>query len=76
MKYDSEKRVFMVNKYAELKNATKVQRAWRSKFKNVPAPDYNTILYNVRKFEKTGSVNFVPRKQPKASLKRLQAKTG
>ena len=64
----------MVTKYAELKNATKVQRVWRSKFKNVPAPDYNIILYNVRKFEKTSSVNFVPRKQPKASLKRLQGK--
>ena len=52
MKYDTEKRVFMVNKYAEFKNVAKVQRAWRTEFKNLKAPDKGTILYNVCKFEK------------------------
>ena len=74
MKYDTEKRVFMVNKYAEFKNVAKVQRAWRTEFKNLKAPDKGTILYNVCKFEKTGSVNHVARKVPKHSVKRLQAK--
>lgn len=74
MRYDKEKRVFMVENYVKFKNATKVQRAWRSKFKNIEAPTYSTVLYNYRKFEKTGSVNFTPSEHKKMSKKREEAK--
>ena len=57
MVLSTDERVFLVTKYAELQNITMVQRAWRSKFKNIKAPSYNTISALVKKFDLTGSVH-------------------
>ena len=61
MKYDLKKRIFMVREYHKFNSLVKVQRAWRTKFKNLPAPDYKTIKYNVDKLEKHGTVGLAPR---------------
>ena len=57
MKYDIEKRAFFVKKIYESKSVALVQRAWRSKYKNIKAPYANTIKSAVEKFEKIGSIN-------------------
>ena len=61
----------MVKKYNKFNSLAKIKRAWQSEFKNIPAPSNGTILYNVRKFEKTSSVNHVLLKRPKALIKHL-----
>ena len=42
MRYDKEKRVFMVEKYHKFNNYTLVQRAWRTNFKNDSASVLDT----------------------------------
>jgi hypothetical protein len=74
MGYDKEKRIFIVRNYIKFNNITKVQRAWRSQFNNIPAPSRTAILYNVSKFEKTGSVEYIHRVQPTPTQKREDAK--
>ena len=56
MRYDKTKRVFMVEKYHERKSIGGVQKAWRTKFKNVPVPDRITIEATVQRFENTSSI--------------------
>ena len=60
MRYDKEKRLFMVKKYHELKNWTLVRRAWHSNFKNLPAPTINTMKRTVKRLNDTGSVASLP----------------
>ncbi len=74
MRYDLEKRAFLIKKFSKLNNSTLVQRAWRSEFKNLKAPDHKTILNLVSKFDKTGSVADLSRKSDKPSEKRENAK--
>ena len=74
MKYDLKKRQFMVREYHKFGSVIKVQRAWRTKYKNLPAPNHNTIRYNVSKFEKYGSIGFTSRCDKIPDQNREQAK--
>jgi hypothetical protein len=47
-------------KMAQFKNPTLVQRGWGSKFLNKKATTHQTILYNYKKFDRTGSVKYTP----------------
>ena len=51
MKYDIQKRIFLVKKYYEFQSFALVQRAYRSKYKNETTPSNNTIL-NMVSFKK------------------------
>lgn len=57
MIYDQEKRIFLVKKFFELKSIVRVQRAFRTKYKNHKAPMGFTIINMVRNFEKTGQTS-------------------
>ena len=74
MRYNKEKRLFMVKKYHELKNWTLVRRAWRSNFKNLPAPTINTLKRTVKRLNDTGSVASLPPLRAGPSEKREKAK--
>ena len=74
MRFDKEKRVFMTKKFAQLKNATLVQRAWRTKYNGQRVPNRHTILNTVTRFEKTGSVAPLPPLPAGPSEKRESAK--
>ena len=74
MRYDIEKRTFLIKKFHELKNIRKVQKAWRTKFISSKAPDYKTIKNLVDKFEKLGLVENKPRKLVNNVRKREDAK--
>ena len=56
MKYDLEKRIFLLEKYIKFEQISSVQHAYRSKFKNKPAPGHNTIMGIVSAFKTAGSV--------------------
>jgi hypothetical protein len=75
MKYDSEKRIFMVQKYYDLKKIILVQRAFRTKYAGEKAPDHKTIKYYVAQFEKDGSVSHNRSKPKQISAKREEAKS-
>ena len=75
MNHSIERRTFLVEKYHQLKNITLVKRAWRTEFKNNPAPSYTTIQNTIEKFETTGSVQDKPRKKRAQSENRQNAKT-
>ena len=74
MRYDKEKRLFMVKKYCELKSYTLVRRSWRTNFKNDIVPDVRTIKRTIDSFNKTGSVASLPPLRPTPSQKREDAK--
>ena len=74
MRFDKEKRVFMTKKFAQLKNATLVQRAWRTNYNGQRVPNRHTILNTVTRFEKTGSVAPLPPLPAGPSEKRESAK--
>ena len=74
MRFDKEKRVFMIEKYHKLKNYTLVQRAWRSSFKKVRVPALATIKSTVERFNNTGSVTSLPALRGQPSHKREDAK--
>jgi hypothetical protein len=57
IKYDPEKRIFMVKKYHDLKKIILVQRAFLTKYVCEKAPDHKTIKFYVVQFEKNGSVS-------------------
>ena len=73
MLYDIQKRIFLVQKYYELKHFTLVQRAFRTKYKSSTAPNLNTIINLINAFEKTGSVAYVTINRKKSSDKRIVA---
>ena len=56
MRFDVEKRIFITRKLHELKSATLVQRAYRSKFNGKKCPTNRTILEISKKFDRNGSV--------------------
>lgn len=74
MKYDTEKRVFMVKNYIKTPTVSQVQSAYRVKYKVKRAPSRSAILHNKAKLEKNGAVVHIPIKKPKISQKRLNAK--
>jgi hypothetical protein len=63
MKYDIEKRNFLLKKFHEKKSYVLVQRSWRTHFKNQPAPSPNNIKEIVRRFEETCSLDPRPRRK-------------
>lgn len=74
MGYNKSQRVFLIRKFNFLKNASLVRRAWRTKFKNLPAPSISTIHYINNKFNKTGSVVYIQHKHAKPTAKREDSK--
>jgi len=52
--YDHEKRIFLIEKFFELKNMTLVQRAFCTRYKNIKAPCRFTIIKMVQAFKSTG----------------------
>ena len=74
MKYDHEKRSFLVKKFYESQSTILVQRAWRTKYKNIKAPSGHMIESTISRFEKTGSVDNSTRSHPSRAQKREEAK--
>ena len=74
MKYDHEKRSFLVKKFYESQSTILVQRAWRTKYKNIKAPSGHMIKSTISRFEKTGSVDNSTRSHPSRAQKREEAK--
>jgi len=74
MKYDLEKRIFLLEKYIKFEQISSVQHAYRSKFKNEPAPGHNTIMGIVSAFKTTGSVLPKPPIKKQPCEKREEAK--
>jgi len=74
MKYDLEKRVFLVKKFYELKDIVRVQRAFRTEYKNERAPSNSVIKNIISHFEKTGSVVYSAPKPKELSQKRVDAR--
>ena len=56
MKYDLEKRIFLLVKYIKFEKISTLQHAYRSKYKNEPVSDRSTIMGIVSAFKTTGSV--------------------
>ena len=54
MKFDIEKKTFIVQKFHETKSIIRVQRAWQSKYKNLISTHANEIKRIMSRFEKTG----------------------
>lgn len=69
MMYNLQIRQFLYEKYIELKNLTKVQRAYRTKYKTSRAPCRFTILNIARNFQNTG---YVGRKRVHARRKHVR----
>lgn len=61
MRYDKVKRAFFVQKFIELKSIIRVQRAFKTKFKVLHAPDKKTIKNCLKKFIETGDLKDKPR---------------
>lgn len=74
MKYDLQKRIFLLKSYIKFENITAVQRAYRTKYKNENAPTYSVIMNIVSVFEKTGSVLPMSNKRKEPSKKRENTK--
>lgn len=74
MKYDIEKRTFIVEKFHETNRIIKVQRAWRTKYKFQAAPQANEIKNIMSRFEKTGSTSRKSFKRLDMAQKRKIAK--
>ena len=60
MRYDKVKRAFFVQKFIELKSIILVQRAFKTKFKVLHAPDKKTIKNCLKKFIETGDLKDKP----------------
>ena len=75
IKYDIEKRTFLLKKMFELKSVTKVQRSWRTKYKSSNAPTTSMINTLVKKFNDTGLVENSSRVRLESTHKRDEAKT-
>ena len=74
MKFELEKRIFLLEKYIKLEHVVLVQRAFRTKYPNEKAPSHSTIINLVSAFKETGSVNPRPPKPKQPSQKRIAAK--
>jgi len=54
-----------------LGSPVRVQRAWRTKFKSKYAPNWSAITAIIKKFDKTGSVHSVIRKNKEVKKGRM-----
>lgn len=75
MKYNLEERLFLVETFVKCSNATLVQKAWRTKYKNKTAPDIRTIKNMMSTYKKTGSVMPAKRTKGVPTAIRQEAKT-
>jgi len=73
MRLTTDEKNFIVKKYVILGSPVRVQRAWRTKCKSKYAPNGTTITAIITKFDKTGSVHNVIRKNKESSQKRKNA---
>ena len=76
MRYQKEKRVFMVKKFYETQSYTLVQRAWRSEYHVIDAPHHNTIRRTVAKFESAGLVLYMHAGRSVDTEEREEVKNG
>lgn len=60
-RHPQKKRVFMVEKYHEFQSSLKVIEAWKKEYPEEKPPTATTILYQVKKFHKLGSILELPR---------------
>jgi hypothetical protein len=67
MRLTTNEKNFIVKKYAILGSPVRVQRTWRTKFKSKYAPNGSAIMAIIKKFDKTGSVHSVIRKNKEPS---------
>ena len=67
IKYELQKRIFLLKNYNKFENISVVQRAYRIKYRNEKAPSRSVILNIVFVFEKTASVAPMPPKRKKQS---------
>ena len=74
MKLTTDEKNFIVKKYTILGSPVLVQRAWRTKYVCKYAPNGSTITAIVKKFDKTGAVHNLIRKNKEPSQKRKNAK--
>ena len=63
MKYDLQKRIFLLRSFYEFGSIVRVQRAYCANFNEKIAPNHSTIKNIVSVFEKTGSVSQTPPKR-------------
>ena len=74
MKFDIEKRIFLVKMFYKLGHLSSVQKAFRTHFNNHEVPSFPTIKNIISNFEKIGSVGLLPRKPKEPTQKRENAK--
>ena len=67
MRLTTDENNFIVKKCAILGSPVRVQRAWRTKYKSKYAPNGSTITAIIKKFDKTGSVHNMIRKNKEPS---------
>ena len=73
MKYDIEKRRFLLKKYHEKKNIAMVQRAYRTKYVTGKAPSVHMIQNLIDKFDKLDIIENAPRFRQESDQKRKEA---
>ena len=73
MKYDKEKRAFLLKKYHEKKNIAMVQQAYRTKYVTGKAPSVHMIQNLVDKFDKIGIIDNAPKIRQESHQKRKEA---
>ncbi len=73
MRLTTDEKNFIVKKCAIMGSPVRVQRAWRTKFNSKYAPNGSTITAIIKKFDKTGSVYNMIRKNKEPSQKRKNA---
>ena len=74
MRYQKEKRTFMVEKFFEFGHCSLVKRAWRKEFPGLKVPGDKTINNTVFRFKETGSIASLPPIQSKINEQREDAK--
>ena len=74
MRFDIRKRIFIEKKLVELKSATLVQRAYRTKFNDKKCPTRGAILAISRKFDRTGTTLDLPPKPKNERETRTEAR--
>ena len=74
MKFDIQKRVFLVKSYYQFQSIKQVQRAFHREFATKETPSHSAIKNIVSNFQKTGSVGQQSRKPKETSQKRQMAK--
>ena len=68
MRLSEESKKFIVTQYRVYNSYTSLSRKYRTQFKTKKVPDHKTVKAIIDKFEKTGSIEDLPRSgRPKSS---------